>query len=149
MGAAAAAALTATLALWEGDELRGYRDVAGIATACRGVTGPGIVAGRLYTPAQCEALNEEAAARHVEGVLRCTPRIRGDQLVAASALAYNIGVRGYCGSTVARRFDAGDPRGACDAFLAWNKARVNGQLVPIRGLTNRRRHERSICLRGL
>jgi lysozyme len=141
--------LGVTLDRWEGNELRGYRDIAGIATACRGVTGNGIQVGKLYTKAQCDALNEEAAARHVEGVLRCTPRITGYQLTAASALAYNIGVGAYCGSTAARRFNAGNLRGGCDAFLSWNKARVGKRLVVVQGLVNRRRHERELCLRGL
>ena len=148
-GTVFATALGFTLDRWEGNELRGYSDVAGIATACRGVTGNGIQAGRLYTKAQCDALNEEAAVRHVEGVLRCTPRIQGYQLVAASAFAYNVGVAAYCRSTVAARFNADNLRGGCDALLAWNKARVNGRLVPVRGLTNRREAERSMCLRGL
>lgn len=141
--------LGVTLDRWEGNELRGYRDIAGISTACRGVTGNGIVAGRLYTKAQCDALNDEAAARHVEGVLRCTPRLTGYQLTAASALAYNIGVSAYCGSTAARRFNAGNLRSGCDAFLPWSKARVNGRLVVVRGLQLRRQAEREICLRGL
>lgn len=141
--------LGVTLDRWEGNELKGYRDIAGIATACRGVTGNGIIAGKLYTRAQCDALNEEAAARHVEGVLRCTPRLQGYQLTAAASFAYNVGVQAYCGSTAARRFNAGDLRGGCDAFLPWDKARVNGRLVVVRGLQLRRQSERAICLRGL
>lgn len=148
-GAGLAALLGATLDRWEGNELKGYRDLAGIATACRGVTGNGIAAGQIYSKAQCDALNEEAAARHVEGVIRCTPNIHGNQLVAASALAYNIGVAGYCRSTIARRFNAGDMIGGCNGFLAWNKARVNGRMVEVTGLTNRRQAERRICLTGL
>jgi lysozyme len=46
---------------------------------------------------------------------------------------------------VDRRFDAGDRRGACDAFLMWNKA--GGHAVA--GLTNRRRAERALCLKGI
>src|SRR5262245_22191460 len=62
----------------EGNPLKGYRRIAALAPACRGVTGNGIVAGKLYTKAQCDALNEEAAAVHVEGVKRCVPGAQGN-----------------------------------------------------------------------
>jgi lysozyme len=50
---------------------------------------------------------------------------------------------GFCGSTAARRFRAGDVRGGCDAFLAWNKA--GGRVVA--GLAKPAPAERQICLR--
>ena len=146
LGAPAAAALMATIALWEGYEPTGYRDLVGVPTACWGYTAD-VEVGRTYDHAECEARLERQALAHVEPVLRCTPGLAGrpDQLIAAGSLAYNIGPRAYCRSTVARRFNAGDLKGGCDAFLMWNKA--GGRVV--RGLANRRRHEREICLRGL
>ena len=50
-----------------------------------------------------------------------------------------------CRSTAARRFNAGDWRGGCEAFLMWNKA--GGR--PVRGLTLRRQRERALCMKGL
>ena len=46
MGVAAAGLFVAGLNAWEGNESVGYRDVVGIATACRGVTGPDVVSIR-------------------------------------------------------------------------------------------------------
>jgi len=46
---------------------------------------------------------------------------------------------------MARKANAGDLRGACDALLLWNKA--GGQVV--RGLDRRRQAERALCLRGV
>jgi lysozyme len=43
---------------------------------------------------------------------------------------------------MARKFNSGDVQGACDAFLLWDKA--GG--IRWRGLTNRRKAERSLCL---
>lgn len=143
--AALAAATMGALTTLEGKKNVGYRDIVGVATACRGMTGNGIVVGRVYSDAECDAMDEAGAVTHAQGVLRCTPRLKGDQLVAATLLTYNIGVGGYCGSTVARRFNAGDLRGGCDAFLMW--VRAGGRVV--KGLVNRRNYERSICLRGL
>lgn len=56
-----------------------------------------------------------------------------------------IGAGSYCRSTVARRFNAGNWRGGCDAMLAWKYA--GGRLV--RGLELRRQRERTMCMEGL
>lgn len=146
IGAGAAAALTATLVLWEGNAPVGYVDIAGVPTACFGDTN-NVVVGKRYSDAECRQRLEDQAIKHVEPVLACTPSLRGhdDQLVAAASLAYNIGTGAYCKSTVDRRFDAGDWKGACDAFLMWNRA--GGKVV--RGLQNRRQYERNICLKNL
>lgn len=66
-------------------------------------------------------------------------------VITLSALIFNIGTGGFCRSTAARRFNAGNWRGGCDAFLMWNKA--GGREV--RGLTLRRQRERALCLKGL
>lgn len=132
--------------------LRAYLDIAGVATACDGIT-KGVRMGQTYTEAQCAALLERELVIHAQGVMRCTPALadqgRDWQRVAAVSLAYNIGVAGWCGSTAARRFNARQWRAGCDAMLAWNKARVGGVLRPVAGLTKRRERERAICLRGL
>lgn len=145
MGSAALAALAmAGLTTWEGKRNVAYRDIVGVVTACRGTT-KGVQMGRIYTDAQCDAMDEASAIEHAEGVRRCTPGLAGNQLVAATLLTYNIGVGGYCKSTAARRFNAQDLRGGCDAFLMWNRA--GGRVV--QGLVNRRAYERSLCLKGL
>lgn len=145
LGSAALAALAmAGLTTWEGKRNVAYRDIVGVATACRGTT-KGVQMGRVYTDAQCDAMDEASAVEHAEGVRRCTPSLGGNQLVAATLLTYNIGVGGYCGSTAARRFNAGDMKGGCDAFLMWNRA--GGKVV--QGLVNRRAYERRLCLTGL
>lgn len=132
--------------------LRAYLDIAGVPTACDGIT-KGVRMGQTYTEAQCTALLERELVIHAEGVMRCSPGLRQPgrdwQRAAAVSLAYNIGVAGFCGSTARKRFDAGNWRGGCDAFLSWNKARVKGVLRPVKGLTARRERERAICLKGL
>jgi lysozyme len=128
--------------------LRAYLDAVGVATACDGIT-KGVRMSQVYTEAQCVALLERELVEHAEGVMRCTPALsepgRDNQRAAAVLLAYNIGVRGWCGSTAARRFNARAWRQGCDAFLRWDKA--GGRVL--RGLTLRRQRERALCLRGL
>ena len=152
VGAAAAAILYVTIPAEEGTEYRAYRDIAGIWTICNGDTAD-VRPGQMASPEECRARLERQLIAHAAPVMACTPRLAADgrdhQRAAAVSLAYNIGVGAYCRSGVDRAFDAGDWRRGCDALLAWNKARVNGQLREVRGLTLRRRREREICLRGL
>lgn len=152
VGVIAAPLLLASIPKDEGLEYKAYRDIAGIWTICAGDTA-NVRAGLIETPEGCRLRLERQLVAHAAPVMACSPRLREPgrdyQRAAAVSLAYNIGVAAYCRSTVDRRFDAGDVRGACNAFLAWNKARVNGQLRPVLGLTNRRQRERELCLRGI
>lgn len=132
--------------------LRAYRDIAGVPTACDGII-DGVRMGQTYTETQCTGLLTKALLVHAEGVMTCTPGLsltvprRDNVRAAAVSLAYNVGIANWCASTARRRLDAGDVRGACDAFLLWNKARVAGQLRVVAGLTARRTRERALCLK--
>lgn len=152
--AAAAMALALAVAALKPDEGKrniGYLDIARVPTSCYGHTGRDVRVGEYSSDARCEQLLTDDARAHLAGVLRCTPGLaqRPYQLAAATRITFNIGVAGYCGSTIARRFNAGDLRGGCDAFLPWDKARVNGRLVRVRGLADRRARERAMCLTGM
>lgn len=135
--------------------LRAYLDIVGVATACDGLTGPEIDAARrkgtVFTPQQCTTMLEDALVVHADAVLACTPSLRLDrpgrdyQRFAAVSLAYNIGGKGWCGSTARRRFDAGQWAQGCDAFKLWNKA--GGRVV--RGLALRRAREWEGCVTNI
>lgn len=144
IGAVAAGLLVATVSTWEGKSNDPYRDIVGVETVCFGETR---VQMRRYTDAECEDMLADALGGFALTVLERNPNLRDRpaQLAAASSLAYNIGPSAYRRSTVARRFQAGEFRAACDAFLMWSKA--GGRTV--KGLLNRRKAERAICLRGL
>ena len=49
-------------------------------------------------------------------------------------------------STLLAKFNAGDIAGAAAEFSKWNKARVNGVLTALPGLTARRAAEKSTFL---
>jgi lysozyme len=146
VGAACCAIAVPFITAKEGTVYRGYLDIVKVPTKCSGDTSD-VVVGRIYTKAECAESTDRQLAAHAEPVLRCTPGLRNhpEQLSAAISLAYNIGGNAYCGSTAAKRFNARDWSGACDAFLAWNKA--GGKVVA--GLANRRSDERALCLRNL
>jgi len=130
---------------WEGTRLVPYRDIAGIMTVCTGQTR---IEMRRHSREECRELLRRAVVNdYGAGVLKAVPTLekRPYQLAASISLAYNIGVPAYARSTVARRFNAGDWKGGCDAFLMWNRA--GGKVV--QGLVNRRRDERRLCLTDL
>lgn len=126
--------------------LDAYLDIVKVPTACDGITG-GIKMGQRYTPAQCTLMLERDLVDHAQGVIDCAPVLYGReaQVVAAVSLAYNIGVRRFCGSTAARLFRARQWRAACDAMLAWKYA--GGRIVP--GLVARRAREHALCVKDL
>jgi len=147
VGALVATAMTLALPLlqhWEGKRNEPYRDIVGVLTVCYGETqGP----MRHFTDAECTAkLKTRVEADYAKPILACVPALgqRPYPFGASISLSYNIGARAFCGSTVARRFRAGDWRGGCDAFRMWNKA--GGKVV--NGLVRRREAERAMCLKG-
>ena len=144
VGASAAALMVPLVAGWEGKSNDPYQDIIGVWTVCMGETR---VEMRRYTDAECDEMLAEGLGDFAAPVLARNPELRGrpEMLAAATSLAYNIGSANYAKSTVSRRFRQGRFREACDAFLMWNRA--GGRVV--RGLTNRRKAERDLCVGGL
>jgi lysozyme len=58
------------------------------------------------------------------------------------SLAYNIGTANFCTSTLVKKLNAQDYKGACLEILRWD--RFQGQ--PNAGLAKRRKHESDQCL---
>ncbi|WP_342361425.1 lysozyme [Terrarubrum flagellatum] len=130
---------------FEGLRTKAYPDIVGVITVCYGET-RGVKIGDSYTKEQCDEMLGDALVDFEAGVRNCVPgEIPDKRRASYVSLAYNIGVGGFCRSTVARKANEGDARGSCDAMLAWNKA--GGRVVA--GLTRRREAERKICLSAL
>ena len=58
------------------------------------------------------------------------------------SLAYNIGSKAFCGSTLVRELNAGNYDAACKQILRWDKFKGK----PVRGLTLRREREYQTCI---
>jgi lysozyme len=148
IGVVAATGLYVSIPEDEGTRYTAYRDVVGVYTICQGDT-KNVRPGMVETKEGCRNRLERQLLAHAGPVMTCSPRLaepgRDYQRWAAISLAYNIGTGAYCRSSVDRNFDAGRWRAGCDAMLKWNMA--GGR--PIKGLTDRRKREREICLRGL
>ncbi len=109
------------------------------------------IARALYpggiTIEQAEMLLRGELVNFARDVLRLAKVPLDDgQFAALVSFAFNCGSGNLGGSTLLRRLNQGDYAGAADQFLRWNKARRNGALVELPGLTRRRRAERALFL---
>lgn len=131
---------------FEGLRQVAYRDPIGIPTACFGET-KNIKLGDSFTKEQCEEMLGTRVLEYGKGVDRCIHHeLPPTRKAAYTSAAYNMGVETFCKSSMARKENAGDVQGACDALLLYNKARKAGILITLPGLTNRRKAERDLCL---
>lgn len=135
------------IAQWEGTKYEAYRDIVGVLTVCTGHTGPDIVVGKVYSPAECKALTEKDAMTAAHGVLAVSPQLlfHPMQLAAAVSFSYNVGTGTYAKSSVAREFNRGNFTLACTALLKYTFA--GGKYV--QGLANRRAEEQKLCMSTL
>ena len=145
IGAAAAALAISTVTFYESTVQRTYRDPIGIVTACTGHTGPELQMGQTFTREQCDDMLAKDLLQHA-AALDCikTPLADG-QKAAFLSFAFNVGNGAFCGSTLARKANVGDMRGACAELSRWTLA--GGRELP--GLVKRRAAERALCERDL
>lgn len=114
-------------------------------TVCYGET-KGVKRGDHHSVAECKAMLASSLEGYADKVEACITRPMPDAVEAAFiSLAYNIGTGGFCKSSVARLWNDGHGRSACDAMLKFNRAA--GIVFP--GLTRRREAERALCLKGI
>lgn len=136
---------TGLISYWEGRELRAYQDIVGVWTICDGET-KGVKPGDVATPAECDSMLATNLRTYEAGLDRClTADVPGGAKVAFLSWTYNVGVGAACGSTLVRKANAGDIRGACNELPKWNRA--GGKVV--NGLTRRRAAEQAMCLEAL
>lgn len=128
----------------EGVRLNAYRDSVGIWTIGVGHTAaaghPAPVRGMKISKAECDEILSRDLAKFEAAVDRAvTVSMAQHEFDALVSLAFNIGGGAFAKSSVVRRLNAGNRRGAADAFRLWNKA--GGKVL--QGLVNRRESERA------
>ncbi|HEX5149925.1 MAG TPA: N-acetylmuramoyl-L-alanine amidase [Parafilimonas sp.] len=133
---------------WEGLRLRAYQDSAGIWTIGYGTIsyedGTPVRQDDVITKERAELLLQKEVKEKSIGVNAAvsTIEINQNQYDALVSFAYNVGIGGLKGSTLLKRVKANPSDPAIrDAFMLWDKARVDGQLVVVPGLVNRRKEE--------
>lgn len=129
----------------EGVRYKAYKDVVGVLTVCHGHTGNDIMLGKTYTEAECRSLlNKDlnTVARQINPYIKQSipETMRG----ALYSFAYNVGAGNFQASTLLRKINQGDPKGACDQLRRWTYAGGNEW----KGLVTRREIEREVCLWG-
>lgn len=145
-----AAALSLSLAgvafiqSWEGTETSAYLDSVRVPTICTGST-RGVYLGQTATLAECEERLVQDTTYAGKAIQRCvTHKLTQEQYDALVSLSFNIGGGALCASTLVRKLNQGDCRGAGAEFLRWDYA--GGKRL--RGLSNRRAAESNLFLKG-
>lgn len=129
----------------EGREYVAYRDVVGVLTVCDGHTGSDIIHGKRYSDAECDALTRADLKRIAAQVdSHINVPTTETQRAAIYSFAYNVGPNAAIKSTLLKKLNARDYRGACDELRRWVYA--GGRKW--KGLVNRREVEHEVCTWG-
>jgi len=128
----------------EGFRNKAYKDSKGLLT---------IGVGHLIKSSEKDLVNATLTDEQVKELLKsdlrwCSQAVESTvkvpltqaQFDALYSLCFNIGETNFRNSTVVKKINAGDMKGAADAILMWNKPAV---------LVNRRKRERALFLTDL
>lgn len=141
-----AVACASLVGVFEGCDLTAKKDMIGTGhplTWCHGETIGDAHAGQKFTHAECDAMLAARLPSYWVAIEKCIHVETSDnEKIAYTSAAYNFGSAGFCKSSMARKLNAGDHVGACDALMQYTHA--SGKFV--QGLWNRRDAERKICL---
>lgn len=147
-----AASITATLAVaaplvmyFEGSKTSAYLDPIGIPTVCYGHTKTAKL-GQKKTETECQALLEsdlQIALSEVDRLVKV--ELPAERRAALVSFVYNVGSAKLASSTLLKKLNAGDAKGACAELSRW----VNAGGKPLPGLVTRRAEERRLCEIGL
>ncbi|WP_353613941.1 lysozyme [Mangrovibacter phragmitis] len=135
---------------FEGCRLTSYQDSVGVWTIGYGSTYP--VDGKKIGPGM--KIDQETAERLLRGDVvqfeqavnkLVKVKLTQGQFDALVSFSYNLGTRSLSTSTLLRKLNSGDYKGAADEFPKW--CRAGGQILG--GLVRRRNAERELFLTGI
>lgn len=133
---------TAVVSQFEGYRPSAYRDPVGIPTICYGHTATARM-GQTHSQARCEELLAGDLGHAFDTLERHTARPQPPKRKAALAsFIYNVGEGAFARSTLRKKLNAGNVRGACNELTRW----VYADGRKLRGLVKRRAAERKLCL---
>ena len=139
---AVSATALVSIALHEGYRGEAYKDAVGVPTVGYGET-RGVTMKSRTTPDRALVQLLSSANSHADDIRQCIKvPLYQHEFDAYVSLAYNIGAKNFCGSTLVRRLNAGDYTGSCREIKRWNKA--GGKTLA--GLTKRREQEYRMCM---
>ena len=132
---------------FEGKRLAAYDDGVGVWTIGFGTTvypnGIKVKKGDTCTEAQAKAYMAHDLKKF-ESAVNNTVKVplNQNQFDALVSLAYNIGTNAFSKSTLVKKLNANDIRGAADQFDVW----VNAGGKRMQGLVNRRAREKALFI---
>ena len=133
---------------FEGKRLTAYDDGVGVWTIGFGTTvypnGIKVMKGDTCTEAQAKTYMAHDLKKFEATVNKAvTVQLNQNQFDALVSLTYNIGTNAFSKSTLVKKLNANDIRGAADQFDVW----VNAGGKRMQGLVNRRAKEKEVFLR--
>ena len=133
---------------FEGLRLKAYDDGVGVWTIGYGTTvinGRKVKKGDTCTLEQAKSYMAQDLKQFESAVNQVKVPLNQNQYDALVSLTYNIGVSAFLSSTLFKKLNAKDYKGAAEQFGRWNRA--GGKVM--RGLTNRRAKERKLFEKAL
>lgn len=130
---------------FEGLKLNAYDDGVGVWTIGYGTTvinGVKVKKGDTCTVEQAKSYMASDLKKFEAAVNKVTVALNQNQFDALVSLAYNIGTSAFANSTLLKKLNSGDYKGAAAQFDVWVKA--GGKRM--QGLVNRRATEKALFL---
>jgi lysozyme len=128
---------------FEGLQLKSYKDSVGVLTIGYGSTGQHVSPDMIITKEQAEQLLKKDLERFEKGVSDLVKvELNQSQFDALVSFSFNLGLGNLKSSTLLKKLNASDYKGAADEILRWNRA--GGKVL--NGLTRRRIAERDLFL---
>lgn len=134
---------TAFITHFEGYRPFIYKDSAGLATIGIGhLIKPGEKFPEPLLPEDATSLLKKDTTVAVKAVNRRTNvKLKQHQADSLISFTYNLGEGSLAKSKLLRKVNTGDHEEVPELFLAWNKVRIQGKYIEVRGLTIRRQAE--------
>ncbi len=133
---------------FEGEKLVGYLDSANKPTIGIGhliLPGESYRVGKSITLAESRRLFAEDTKDAIAAVNKLVKvPITQNMFDALCSFTFNLGAGNLAASTLLKKINAGDFKGAATEFAKWNKQTVGGKKVEVKGLTNRRAKEAAL-----
>lgn len=141
-------AALALIQQWEGLRLDAYQDVAGVWTIGYGSTTDVHPGQRITQEQAVERLRRDLATAEQAVWSAVDVDLTDNQFGALVLFVFNVGAGAFRASTLLKKLNAGDYAAVPGELAKWNKARVNGVLTPVSGLSNRRAAEAGLWAKG-
>jgi lysozyme len=121
-----------------------YKCSAGVLTQGWGATRD-IEEGKGWSIDYCEERLTHDINEHAEAIKHCVKvPLTQNQYDALASFIFNLGASAFKSSTALKKLNKHLYDEVPEQLMRWNKARVNGKLIPLAGLTRRRAAEAAL-----